>query len=45
MIRSAVGRHARAQLVAGLQSPGQWAPALPMLVPSALQVAPPLHQS
>ena len=44
MIRSTVGRHARAQLVAGLWAPGQRAPALPMSAPSAPQVAPPLHQ-
>ena len=44
MIRSTVGRHARVQLVAGPWAPAQQAPAPPMLVPSAPQVAPPLHQ-
>ena len=44
MIWNAVGRHARVQLVVGLWAPGQWALALPMSVPSAPQVAPPLHQ-
>ena len=43
MIKSAVGRHARAQLVVGPWALGQHAPALPMLVPSAPQVAVPLH--
>ena len=44
MIRSAVGRHARVQLVPGPWAPGQQAPAPPMLVPHAPQVAPPLRQ-
>ena len=44
MIRNAAGRHARVQLVVGLWTPGQWAPAPPMSVPSPPQVAPPLHQ-
>ena len=44
MIRNTVGKHARVQLVAGLWDPGQQALVLPMLVPSAPQVAPPLHQ-
>ena len=44
MIKSAVGRHARVQLVAGPWAPGQCAPAPPMSVPSAPQVAPPLCQ-
>ena len=44
MIKSTVGRHAGVQRAAGPQAPGQCAPALPMLVPSAPQVAPPLHQ-
>ena len=44
MIKSAVGRHARAQLVVGPWAPGQCAPALPMLAPSAPQVALPLRQ-
>ena len=44
MIKSAVGRHARAQLVAGPWAPGQCALVPPMSVPSAPQVAPPLHQ-
>ena len=44
MIKSAVGRHARAQMAAGPRAPGQRAPAPPMSAPSAPQVAPPLHQ-
>ena len=44
MIRNAVGRHARAQLVPGPWAPAQQAPAPPMSVPHAPQVAPPLHQ-
>ena len=44
MIKSAVERHARVQLVAGPQAPGQCAPAPPMSVLSAPQVAPPLRQ-
>ena len=44
MIRNAVGKHARAQLVAGLWAPGQRALAPPMSAPSAPQVAPPLCQ-
>ena len=44
MIRNAVGRHARAQLVVGLWAPGQRAPALPMSVPCAPHVALPLCQ-
>ena len=44
MIKSAVGRHARAQMAAGSWVPGQHAPALPMSVPGAPQVAPPLRQ-
>ena len=44
MIKSAVGRHARAQLVAGPWAPGQRAPAPPMSALSAPQVAPPLRQ-
>ena len=44
MIKSAVGRHARAQLVVGPRAPGQCALVPPMSVPRAPQVAPPLHQ-
>ena len=44
MIKSTVGRHARAQLAVGPQAPGQRAPAPPMSAPSAPQVAPPLRQ-
>ena len=44
MIKSTVGRHARAQLVGGPWAPGQHALAPPMSVPSAPHVAPPLHQ-
>ena len=44
MIKSAVGRYARAQLAAGPRAPGQHVLAPPMSVPSAPQVAPPLHQ-
>ena len=44
MIRNAVGRHARVQLVAGLWAPGQRALVPPMSVPRAPQVALPLHQ-
>ena len=44
MIRSTVERHARAQWVLGPQAPAQWAQALPMLVQSTPQVAPPLRQ-
>ena len=44
MIKSAVGRHARVQLVAGPRAPGQSALVPPMLVLSTPQVAPPLHQ-
>ena len=44
IIKSAVGRHARVQLVVGSQAPGQHAPVPPMSVPSTPQVAPPLHQ-
>ena len=44
MIRNAVGKHNRVQLVVGLWAPGQQAPALPMSAPSAPQVALPLHQ-
>ena len=44
MIKSTVGRHARVQLVVGPQVPGQRGLVLPMSVPHAPQVAPPLHQ-
>ena len=44
MIKSAMGRHARAQMVVGLRAPGQRAPAPPMLAPGAPQVALPLCQ-
>ena len=44
MIKSAVGRHARAQMVVGQRAPGQRALVLPMSVPSPPQVALPLHQ-
>ena len=44
MIKSTVGRHARAQLVVGPWAPGECAPVLPMLALSAPQVAPPLRQ-
>ena len=44
MIKSTVGRHARAQLVVSPWAPGQHALALPTLVLSAPQVALPLHQ-
>ena len=44
MIRNAVGKHNRVQLVAGLWAPGQRAPALLMSVPCAPQVALPLRQ-
>ena len=44
MIKSTVGRHARAQMVAGPRAPGQHAPVLPMSALSAPQVAPPLCQ-
>ena len=44
MIRSAVGRHARVQLVVDPWASAQRAPVPPMSVPSAPQVAPPLHQ-
>ena len=44
MIKSTVGRHARAQMVVGPWAPGQRALAPPMLAPSAPQVALLLHQ-
>ena len=44
MIRNAVEKHARVQLAVGLRAPGQQAPAPPMSVLSAAQVAPPLRQ-
>ena len=44
MIKSAVGRHARVQMVAGPWAPDQHAPAPSMSVLSAPQVAPLLHQ-
>ena len=44
MINSAMGRHARAQMVVGPQAPGQRAPVPPMSAPSAALVAPPLCQ-
>ena len=44
MIKNAVGRHARVQMAADSWAPGQRAPALPMSMPCAPQVAPPLHQ-
>ena len=44
MIRNAVGKHNRVQLAVGLRAPDQRAPAPPMSVPSAPQVAPPLCQ-
>ena len=44
MIRSAVGRHAKVQLVLGPRAQAQQAPALPMLAPHAPQVALPLRQ-
>ena len=44
MIKSAVGRHARVQMVASPWAPGQHAPMPPMSVPSAPQVAPLLCQ-
>ena len=44
LIRGAVERHARAQLVPGLWAPAQWAQVLPMSVPHTPQMAPPLCQ-
>ena len=44
MIRKAVGKHNRVQVVVGLWAPGQWGPVPPMLVPCTPQVAPPLCQ-
>ena len=44
MIKSTMGRHARAQMVVGPRAPGQHAPAPPMSAPSSPQVAPPLRQ-
>ena len=44
MIKSTMGRHARAQMVVGPRAPGQRAQTPPMSVPSAPQVALPLCQ-
>ena len=44
MIRNAVGKHAGVQIVTDSWAPGQHAPALPMSMPRAPHVAPPLHQ-
>ena len=44
MIRNAVGKHARAQMVTDSRAPGQRAPVLPMLMLHASHAAPPLHQ-
>ena len=44
MIRNAVGKHARAQMVTDSRAPGQCTPVLPMLMLRAPHAAPPLHQ-
>ena len=44
MIRNAVGKHARVQMVTDLRAPGQRAPAPPMLTLHAPHAALPLHQ-
>ena len=44
MIRSTVERHARVQQMPDPRAPAQWAQVLPMSVPCAPQVAPPLCQ-
>ena len=44
MIRGAVERHARAQLVLGLRAPAQWAQVPPTSAPHTPQMALPLHQ-
>ena len=44
MIRNAVGKHARVQMVTDPRAPGQRAPVLPMSTPYAPHAAPPLHQ-